>query len=105
MACNCKKGASDTHGLLYHESRHVISASGVFEQLAGDGVEAYHGLYLSADVWVVAMATEQQRVFLRAQATDAKAYYKQLMAEGRSTIDHVLARNMPHDLMLNLLGA
>lgn len=108
MATGCRKcggGASADHGVMTHSSALTLGADGLFEIFADAGVVPYHGQYLSADVWLVAAGKPEQRFFIRAHRQQARGYYRELTKAGRTTIDHVLARNCPHDLMVELLGA
>lgn len=107
MACNCSKGPRADNGMMVHSSRLTITDTGLFEILdtGSEDDVPYDGVYQSADVWAVALGTPMETYFLRGHRQQARDLYKQLSSEGRTTIDHVLARNCRRGDMIAILGA
>jgi hypothetical protein len=67
---------------------------------APDCTEPYHGAFVGASLLVVGRGTDNERIFVRGQRTDALRYAK----ARKTTLDHVQARALCHDAVLAVLG-
>lgn len=62
---------------------------------------AYYGAYTTSSIYVVGLKTEGERIFKRAEVTDAVAYAK----ASKLMIAHLPARQFCHEAMVQFLGA
>jgi hypothetical protein len=117
MGCGCgKRQDSALAGTTLRQSATVPNSKGLYDLASHPDCDVpYHGAFPAAQIYVVGFGTEAERLYVRGQRNEATraartgkdpATGEPLTATGgRLTLDPVLASNLCHDAVVELLGS
>jgi hypothetical protein len=104
MPCSrCGKGTDPAFltGAIQHSSP-VLDENDLFAlSSAPECTEPYHGQFLGASVIVVGRGTDKEKLFRKGDRLEASKMARQQ----NLTYDHVLAKHLCHELVVDLLRA
>ncbi len=104
MACGgCGKGVDrDRVGTLRASAYQPDTDIGLYALASQpDCSDAYHGVYTTGTVYVLARGTEREQLFVRGQRVEAS----RIARRDNVTLDSVRADQLCHDAVLELFGA
>lgn len=101
MPCGCGQRGSTPSAFGLAKGSVQITDQGMIMLASTNGcTEPYHGQYQGASVYVVGLGTDAEAVYLKA---DNKRALRDARAR-RTTFDHLPARQLCHERMVELLG-
>lgn len=101
MPCNCKgRRGQDLPATIRSAGPRIGDAQLYNLATAPDCTERYHGAFPSTDLFVVALGTENETLFMRGRKVDAGT----LARQNDWTLDRIPVANLCHEAVVAVLG-